>query len=104
MYDEEAVCRVTVHSCRGVDDFQLLKRKIKTSHHKIAADEALFTIPQIKASGQNENAPDMLSYLSKKSTTGPVETLSDNAIDIFYQSRSAAYQAIRRAKEGLHFY
>ena len=44
----EGECSVTQHTCNGISDLEVLRRKIKTTNHTIAVDEPLFTIPQVK--------------------------------------------------------
>ena len=97
MFDN-GICSVTTHSCSGIDDLGILRRKIKTKNHVTAVDEPLFTIPQVREAGKRDNKDEILTYLSKKSTTGPVTVLPDN-IDEMLGFRSSIYQSVRRAQD-----
>ena len=101
---KNGTCSSSVHSCSGIKDEALLKRKIKTSNHILAVDEPIYTVSQIKINGTKEHQTEVLAHLNNTSTNGPVEQLTDNCTDVLLGcSRSATYQSLRRAKEGLHF-
>ena len=54
MFDD-GICTVTTHSCNGITDLEVLKRKIKTTNHITTVNEPLYTIPQVKAAGKRDN-------------------------------------------------
>ena len=95
---DNGVCSVTAHSCQGVGDLDILRRKIKTTNHVIAVDEPLYTIPQVRKAGKRDNKAEILSYLTKKSTKGPVTIVPDD-IDSILGFQSSIYQSVRRAQE-----
>ena len=97
---DNGICSVTTHSCDGIDDLTILKRKIKTRNHVNAVDEPLYTIPQVREAAKRDNKDEILTYLSKKSTTGPVTVMPDNIEEIM-GSRSSIYQSVRRAQDWL---
>ena len=97
MFDD-GVCTVTTHTCDGISDLGVLKRKIKTTNHITTVDEPLYSIPQVRAAGKRENKKDILDYLSKKSKDGPVTQIPDN-IDAILGFKSSTYQSIRRAQD-----
>ena len=92
-------CKVTMHSCNGVDDHCLLKRKCRNKKHEIAVSQPILTIAQVEANSLKENNAIILEYLSSKSSSGPVEVVPDNISSILQSSKNSTYQQIRRAKE-----
>ena len=87
-----------MHTCNGIGDFEILKRKIKTTNHITTIQEPLFTIPQVKAATKREKKTEILDYLTSKSDDGPVSKIPDN-IDAILGMKSSTYQSIRRAQD-----
>ena len=92
-------CKVTHHSCEGVNELKLLKRKAKNLNFQVAINEPLLNCNQVKQASQRDNRNNIISYLSNVSESGPVEIVPANVETILQTTKSSTYQQIRRAKE-----